>query len=69
MKYGVWCQVWGGPTGPRSAWLKQNDVRFETPDFDEAAARAEKLTEAKRNHPHAHFFYELRLITQANGEH
>jgi hypothetical protein len=25
-KWGIWCEVWGGITGSRSAWLKDIDA-------------------------------------------
>lgn len=34
--WGVWCQVWGGVTGRREAWLKEAGAVAR---FDEAGAR------------------------------
>jgi hypothetical protein len=28
-KWGIWCEVWGGITGSRSAWLKDIDAIWE----------------------------------------
>jgi hypothetical protein len=48
--YGIWCEVWGGVTGHRGAWLKAGGVRlavFET--LAEAEAEARRLTMRMNN--------------------
>ena len=61
--YGVWCQVSGGVTGFRQAWLKKNGEVLEFSTFEEADAHAEHLNE-QMNGPHAtaSFSYEAREL-------
>jgi hypothetical protein len=62
--FGIWCQVWGGVTGRRSAWLKANDEiqRFET--REQAAAQATRLARERNANPHrtARFRYWVRRL-------
>jgi hypothetical protein len=48
---GIWCQVWGGVIGRRSAWLKANgDIqRFET--RDQTGPRAQCQSTSHRPFP------------------
>lgn len=42
MSWGVWCEVWGGVTGSRSAWQKGKDgspEAFATRELAEEAAK------------------------------
>jgi hypothetical protein len=41
--YGVWCEVWGGITGNRTAWLKADGKIAEFDSIAEAAAEAARL--------------------------
>jgi hypothetical protein len=60
--FGVWCEVWSGVTGSRSAWLKSNGVvqTFET--HEEAERRASDLNIQMNGRPHrkADFRYSVR---------
>ena len=42
-KWGEWCEVWGGVTGARSAWLKHEGERVEYETRAEAEAEARRL--------------------------
>jgi hypothetical protein len=68
-KFGVWCEVYGGVTGHRQAWLKENGavVMFDT--HEEAAERAKKLSDDKNGNPYrtANFEYSAREITFVLG--
>ena len=56
-KFGVWCQVSGGVTGHRQAWLKSNGVRVEFATQEEAEVEAERLNAIPRPHAVATFRY------------
>ncbi|HEY1441373.1 MAG TPA: hypothetical protein VGF65_11155 [Mycobacterium sp.] len=58
MIYGIWCEVSGGRTGPREAWLKRDGTIALWTDRDEATSEALRLTR-ERNHPNkpVRFFY------------
>jgi len=57
-KYGIWCSVWGGVTGHRQAWLKEDD-KIWTGTEEEAMKRATELNAAQRMST-AHFSYEVQ---------
>lgn len=57
LKYGIWCQVWGGVTGTRSSWMKHDGQRYETTNFEEAATLAKQLIKDRLNNPRATFLY------------
>jgi len=42
-EWGVWCEVWGGVTGSREAWLKSNGARATFATREEAEAEAAGL--------------------------
>lgn len=61
--YGIWCEVWGGVTGSRAAWLKgDNGLRWETTNYNEAQSRAAYLQEQVRNNNRASFSYKVLTI-------
>lgn len=41
--YRIWCEVWGGVTGYREAWLKVEGKIYETDNHAEALEKAEEL--------------------------
>jgi len=43
MIYRIRCYVWGGITGSRQAWLKEDDKIYETPNKEEAEKKAQDL--------------------------
>jgi len=47
-EYGIWCQVSGGVTGHRQAWLKANGKVQTFATLAEAEAEAERLTGLRR---------------------
>jgi hypothetical protein len=60
--YGVWCEVWGGHTGNRAAWLKWNGVPQEFATLAEAEAEAQKMTDGLSNSGQARFRYSARVM-------
>lgn len=62
--YGVWCEVWGGVTGSRASWMKNNGERVEFATLKEAQDVAQKLTETIALNPHhtANFRYTAKKI-------
>jgi hypothetical protein len=64
MKYGVWCEVWGGVTGPRSAWLKNGGAGepalFDT--LEDAQREADQIQRRQNNTPRrtANFRYTAK---------
>jgi len=63
-KFGVWCEVSGGVTGSRCAWLKRNGVRAEFDAQAEAEAEAARLMSRNGSNPYrtADFRYTAREI-------
>jgi precorrin-6x reductase len=43
MEYRVWCTVYGGVTGRREAWLKENHRVYSTDSLEEACEKAKEL--------------------------
>lgn len=67
--FGIWCEVWGGVTGPREAWLKDNDgLRRVFATRDEAEAEAARLNDKFGRNPNrkAEFSYTARPLTHAS---
>jgi hypothetical protein len=62
-KFGVWCEVWGGVTGSRAAWLKSDGrfVEFET--YEAAVEEAEKNNKRTANNVRASFHYSARPLS------
>ncbi len=62
--FGIWCEVWGGVTGSREAWLRCDNARVRFADQTEAEREAERLTR-DRNEPGtgAYFHYEARRLS------
>lgn len=48
----VWCEVWGGVTGPRQAYLKSNGEISEFSTREEAEKEAARLNEKMNGSPH-----------------
>lgn len=61
-RWGVWCAVWGGVTGHREAWLKQNGKRMEFDTRGAAQAQADALMLGISPHSKAQFSYTAREI-------
>ena len=59
MTYGVWCQVWGGVTGSRAGWLKENGKPqvFATLAEAEQVAAEHQASIKDRPHGSARFSY------------
>ena len=63
-RWGVWCEVSGGVTGARAAWLKRNGTRVEFATQAEAAAEAEaQRTRVARANNVATFHYTPRVLS------
>jgi len=43
MVYRVWCVIYGGVTGHREAWLKENHRIYSTNNLEEASEKAKEL--------------------------
>jgi hypothetical protein len=64
MTFGIWCEVSGGVTGHRSAWLKQDGRHRLFSDRKAAAAVATVLNaSANSRHARAAFRYTVRQFT------
>lgn len=61
--WGVWCEVWGGVTGSRAAWLK-SDGALRMMTRAEAIAEAERLQSSIASNPNriAEFSYTARPL-------
>jgi hypothetical protein len=62
-KFGVWCEVWGGITGSRAAWLKSNGQLVGFESYEAAVEEAEKHNERTANNVRASFHYSARLLS------
>jgi len=60
--FGIWCKVWGGVTGLREVWLKENGVMVEFSNRIEAEKVAAGLTQDTMGDPNrtANFEYTVR---------
>jgi hypothetical protein len=67
MRYGIWCEVFGGVTGHRQSWLKENGQRVEYDNAETAAREALRLDKQSNGNPYrtANFSYAVR---QLDGE-
>lgn len=63
--FGIWCEVSGGVTGYRCAWLKQDDAVAHFRTLEDAQRQARYLTaKAMANaHRKADFSYTAREMT------
>ena len=66
MQYGIWCTVSGGVTGPRAAWLKENQVRKVFSCRIEAEQEAADLQSIMNSSPYTttRFTYTVRQIEE-----
>ena len=57
----IWCDVWGGVTGSRAAWLKSNGEEIVFTDRSNAEATARRLTDSRMGSPNrvANFSYTV----------
>lgn len=63
--FGVWCEVWGGVTGAREAWLKRNGeiMTFDTfADAEQAANDAQ--AKSRKPGSAAQFRYTAREMSR-----
>jgi hypothetical protein len=63
--FGIWCEVWGGVTGNRAAWMKADGeiVRYETRDEAETEASVQnERTNRHRRERSANFRYTVREL-------
>jgi len=51
-RWGVWCEVWGGVTGERANWLKEDRKLVEYATREEAEAEAERLMKRFADNPY-----------------
>jgi hypothetical protein len=59
--FGIWCEVSGGVTGHREAWLKENGKRVEFDNESDAEATALQMR-LERRQSSASFRYTARPI-------
>jgi hypothetical protein len=66
--YGVWCEVWGGVTGSRASWLKQNGqtAKFTTLEAAEKQAAEHQRTTMGSPYRTAIFSYSARPLPTEN---
>jgi len=61
MKYRIWCEVWGGVTGSRQAWMKDNDGNVREFDSkEEADEEAGKCNREMGKNSPARFRYTVK---------
>ena len=63
-KWGVWCEVSGGVTGSRSAWMKREGkvIAFDTREEAEAEAKAARTSVSRFSQ--ASFRYTARPLDE-----
>jgi hypothetical protein len=64
-KWGIWCQVWGGVTGHREAWMKNREgkiAEFDTIEAAQEEARMHAKTTMGNPHRGASFSYSVRPL-------
>jgi hypothetical protein len=61
--FGIWCEVWGGVTGSRAAWMKADGQLVRFGSREAAEAEAARLNE-RLNGPNARasFNYTVRPL-------
>lgn len=64
MTYGVWCKVWGGVTGHREGWFRQDGVKQEFPSAESAEEVAQTLMRNIADDPYrkAEYSYTVRKM-------
>ncbi len=62
IKYGVWCEVWGGVTGSREGWLKSMGEIMVFTNRDNAEQEAEHHNKRTANNPRASFRYSAKPL-------
>ena len=62
MTYAIWCEVWGGITGSRASWAKQDGkvMTFATLEAAEAEAKQRQARTMGNLNRTAHFAYTAR---------
>lgn len=66
-RYGIWCEVWGGVTGSRSAWAKRAGEIESFAELEAAIAQAEHYEQRSNGNPYAKasFRYSARELEDA----
>jgi hypothetical protein len=67
MTWGVWCRAWGGVTGERSSWLKENGSIRVLDTADEAEKVATELNRKQPPHAKAFFSYTATSMSGLIG--
>lgn len=62
--YRVWCEVWGGVTGSRQAWLKRDGKPVEFASMELAEQEAKRLNETTASYQRASYRYSAREYTR-----
>jgi hypothetical protein len=63
MGYGIWCEVWGGVTGRRGAWLKVEGQIQVYPTLQEALAIAADIQNRCNPNGATNYSYQAREFT------
>lgn len=61
MTFRIWCEVWGGVTGCRQAYLKQDGKLYEAAGRAAAEAEADRLN-TRMNGPHAKASFRYTVV-------
>ena len=64
-RWGVWCEVTGGVTGTRRAWLRHEDALAVYDKREDAEAEAKRLNQTIGSNPNrkAEFLYVARQMS------
>jgi hypothetical protein len=62
MKYRIWCEVWGGVTGSREAWMTKDNKILEFDDKKEADKEASECNRTMGRNSPASFRYTVKEI-------
>ena len=64
MAYRIWCEVWGGVTGHRAAWLEDNGEIKEFETHEDAEREANRLDAQIKGtlYRKANFSYTVREV-------
>jgi hypothetical protein len=66
-RYGAWCEVWGGVTGPHEAWLQSKGKAILFDSIEQAEAEATRLMgdmSDRSRYTEARFRYTGRVFTK-----
>jgi len=59
VRWGVWCEFWGGVLGSRAGWRESEGKAVEYATFEEAEAEARRLTDSLDRHQAVNLHYRF----------